>query len=104
MFTFIVACVKDKQAYFAQVLYKAMKGLGTKESKFFFDIKASKNDGLTFIFVQGSLIRVIVGRCEIDMVQIKQKFEEAYKKNLRDFLKGDLSGDFLKTMLPLIGE
>jgi hypothetical protein len=33
----IVSCVRDKQAFFAALLYKSMKGLGTKESMQFFD-------------------------------------------------------------------
>lgn len=64
-FLAIVGCIKDKQAYFANVLMKAMKGLGTKES---------------------ALIRVVVSRCEIDMVQIKQKFEVLAKKTLADYI------------------
>lgn len=83
IFLAIVGCVRDKQAHFASILYKAMKGLGTKEN---------------------SLIRVIVSRSEVDMVQIKQKFEELYKKRLVDTIKGDTSGDFQKTLLILIGD
>ena len=43
-----------------------MKGLGTKES---------------------TVIRVIVSRSEIDMVQIKQKFEIMAKESLAKYLK-----------------
>ena len=60
-----------------------MKGLGTKEN---------------------TLIRVIISRCEIDMVQIKQKFEPIAKESLVKSLKGDCSGDFLRILLTLIGE
>ena len=60
-----------------------MKGLGTKET---------------------SLIRIIISRCEIDMVQIKQKFEAIAKETLVKALKGDCSGDFLRILLTLIGE
>ncbi|RNA00651.1 annexin A4 [Brachionus plicatilis] len=83
VFLSIVACVRDKQAHFASILLKSMKGLGTKES---------------------SLIRVIVGRCEIDLVQIKQKFEQISKKSLAEYIKGDTSGDFRKVLLILIGD
>jgi len=60
-----------------------MKGLGTKEA---------------------TLIRIIVSRCEIDMVQIKQKFEPMAKETLVNALKGDCSSDFLRILLTLIGE
>ena len=43
-----------------------MKGLGTKES---------------------TLVRIIISRCEIDMVQIKQKFEPLAKSRLASYLK-----------------
>jgi len=33
-----------------------------------------------------SLIRTVVSRCEIDMVQIKQQFERAYKQPLGKFI------------------
>ena len=66
VFSAIIEIVKDSQAYYASLIYKAMKGLGTNE---------------------GSLIRAIISRCEIDMVQIKQKFKELYKTSLVDYLK-----------------
>jgi len=33
-----------------------------------------------------SLIRTVVARCEIDMVQIKEEFERAYKQPLGKFI------------------
>jgi hypothetical protein len=66
IFSGIIECVKDSQAYFASRLLKAMKGLGTKES---------------------TVIRVVVSRSEIDMVQIKQKFQLIAKSSLVEFLK-----------------
>lgn len=74
LFVFKVQCVKDKQAYFAELLYKSMKGAGTNETL---------------------LIRVIVSRCEIDMVQIKEKFESMYSATLASFIKVIL-GTFIK--------
>ncbi len=43
-----------------------MKGLGTNED---------------------CLIRILVSRCEIDMVQIKKKFQDLYKQSLVEWLK-----------------
>ena len=33
------------------------------------------------------IVRILVSRCEIDMVQIKKKFQDLYKTTLVDFLK-----------------
>lgn len=52
--------------YFAELLYKAMKGLGTSDKQ---------------------LIRIIVSRCEKDMIQIKEEFERAYKQPLELWIK-----------------
>lgn len=74
-----------------------------------------------------SLIRVIVTRCEIDMVQIKDAFKAEYAETLGNFIKvsrwfifipprdsailifaifsqDDTSGDYRLILLTLIGE
>ena len=61
-----VKSVRDRPAYYAERLYKSMKGLGTDEH---------------------TLTRVMVSRSEIDMVQIKQRFQELYGKTLASFIK-----------------
>ena len=48
---------------------------------------------LLFLFPQGfgtddsTLVRVMVSRCEVDMVQIKKKFHTKYYKTLGSFIK-----------------
>lgn len=79
----IIKSVKDVHTFFAECLYKSMKGVGTNDS---------------------TLIRVVVSRCEIDMVQIKDAFERVYNKELGKFIKGDCSGDYKKILFALIGE
>lgn len=61
-----VQCVRNTPAYFATKLYKSMKGLGTDDA---------------------TLIRVVVTRCEIDMIDIKQEFQRQYQKTLASFIK-----------------
>ncbi|XP_041485259.1 annexin-B12-like isoform X2 [Lytechinus variegatus] len=78
----IVQCVRNTPAYFAEKLYKSMKGLGTDDD---------------------TLMRVIISRVEIDMVEIKQEFQKAYNQSLGRFIKGDTSGDYRKILLALIG-
>jgi len=82
-FLTVVRCIKDKPSVFAKVLHKSMKGLGTDDN---------------------SLIRVVVSRADIDMVQIKQAFLRDYGKTLASFISGDCSGDYKKILLALIGE
>lgn len=72
----LIAVVKsaiDRGEYFAERLYKSMKGAGTDDK---------------------TLIRVVVSRCEIDMVDIKQDFQRLYGKSLSKFIEEDTSGDY----------
>uniref|UniRef100_G3WNV1 Annexin n=1 Tax=Sarcophilus harrisii TaxID=9305 RepID=G3WNV1_SARHA len=62
----IVKCMRNKSAYFAEELYKSMKGLGTNDD---------------------TLIRIMVSRAEIDMVDIKMHFQRLYGKSLYSFIK-----------------
>ncbi|XP_045150063.1 annexin A4 [Echinops telfairi] len=78
----IVKCMRNKPAYFAERLYKSMKGLGTDDD---------------------TLIRVMVSRAEIDMLDIRANFKRIYGKSLHSFIKGDTSGDYKKVLLILCG-
>ena len=61
-----VRCVQNKVGHFAKQLHDAMKGLGTDDDK---------------------MVRVVVSRCEIDMVQIKAEFQKNYNGTLADWIK-----------------
>lgn len=82
VFLAIVKCARNKPAFFAERLYKSMKGLGTTDSV---------------------LIRIMVSRAEIDMLDIKAEFQKMYGKTLYSFIKGDTSGDYRKILLELCG-
>ncbi|VUZ55858.1 unnamed protein product, partial [Hymenolepis diminuta] len=82
-FLSVVRSVQNKPNFFAKTLHRSMKGLGTDDE---------------------SLIRVVVSRCEIDMVQIKDAFKAEYKQTLGEFIKDDTSGDYRLTLLTLIGD
>lgn len=58
-------CVKHKFNHFARQLQKTMKGLGTDDD---------------------TLVRVVVSRCEIDMVQIKEEFEKLTGQTLEQYI------------------
>nr|XP_002738031.2 PREDICTED: annexin A11-like isoform X1 [Saccoglossus kowalevskii] len=78
----IVKVVRNKALYFAEQLYKSMKGLGTDDP---------------------TLIRVMVSRCEKDMVQIKNEFKRTYQQGLGKYISGDTSGDYKKILLAICG-
>lgn len=79
----MIAVVKsaiDRPAYFAERLYLSMKGAGTDDR---------------------TLIRVMLTRCEIDMVEIKEAFQKKYGKTLAKFIDEDTSGDYKRALLAL---
>ncbi|KAK3554377.1 hypothetical protein QTP70_023086, partial [Hemibagrus guttatus] len=78
----VVKCIKDTPAYFAERLHKAMKGLGTKDR---------------------TLIRIMVSRSEIDLLDIRQAYLKMYGKSLYTDISGDTSGDYKKLLLKLCG-
>nr|XP_012307026.1 annexin A13 isoform X2 [Aotus nancymaae] len=77
----LVRCARDCEGYFAERLYKSMKGVGTDEE---------------------TLIRIIVTRAEVDLQGIKAKFQEKYQKSLSDMVRSDTSGDFQKLLVALL--
>ncbi|XP_015966797.1 annexin D5-like [Arachis duranensis] len=78
----IVQCAENPAKYFAKVLYKSMKGLGT--------------DDVT-------LTRVIVTRTEIDMHYIKIEYFKKYHKTLNDAVHSDTLGHYRDFLLQLLG-
>uniref|UniRef100_W5N0Q6 Annexin n=1 Tax=Lepisosteus oculatus TaxID=7918 RepID=W5N0Q6_LEPOC len=79
----IVQCAQNRPAFFAERLYKSMKGAGTDDS---------------------SLTRIVVTRSEIDLVQIKEAFMQMYQKTLYTMVEGDTSGDYKRLLLAIVGQ
>nr|XP_060625044.1 annexin A11 [Anolis sagrei ordinatus] len=78
----VVKCVKNTPAFFAERLHKAMKGAGTKDR---------------------TLIRIMVSRSEVDLLDIRQEYKRMYGKSLYTDITGDTSGDYRKILLKLCG-
>uniref|UniRef100_A0A8C5QJ58 Annexin n=1 Tax=Leptobrachium leishanense TaxID=445787 RepID=A0A8C5QJ58_9ANUR len=79
----ILQCAINRPAFFAERLYNSMKGAGTNDS---------------------TLIRIIVTRSEIDLVQIKQAFQQMYQKTLATMISSDTSGDYRRMLLSISGQ
>jgi len=73
----------DRPGFFAEHLYASMKGLGTSDD---------------------DLIRLIVTRSEVDMVEIKERFQAKFGKSLGHMIEGDCSGHYKHALLGLIGD
>ncbi|XP_067828590.1 annexin A11-like isoform X2 [Heptranchias perlo] len=78
----VVKCLRNTPGFFAERLYKSMKGLGTDDK---------------------TLIRIMVSRCEVDMLDIRAEFKRMYGKSLYSFISDDSSGDYRKLLLQLCG-
>ncbi|CAM2705420.1 unnamed protein product [Rotaria socialis] len=77
----IVRVMRNRPGYFAYQLKKALKGIGTDEDE---------------------LNRVVISRCEVDMVQIKEEYETLMKRTLEKHVESDTSGDYRKILLELL--
>uniref|UniRef100_A0A665W476 Annexin n=1 Tax=Echeneis naucrates TaxID=173247 RepID=A0A665W476_ECHNA len=78
----VVQCIRSVPMFFARRLYKSMKGLGTADN---------------------TLIRIMICRSEIDMLDIRECFRLRYEKSLYNMIKDDTSGDYKRTLLELCG-
>ncbi|XP_067461730.1 annexin A1a [Thunnus thynnus] len=80
--TAVVKCAGSKSAFFAEKLYLAMKGKGTRKN---------------------ILTRIMVSRSEIDMKHIKNEYKKNYGKTLHQDILDDTKGDYEKILLALCG-
>uniref|UniRef100_A0A8K9XHW4 Annexin n=1 Tax=Oncorhynchus mykiss TaxID=8022 RepID=A0A8K9XHW4_ONCMY len=81
-FTIFYICARSVPAYFAETLYYSMKGGGTDDQ---------------------TLIRVMVSRSEVDMLDIRADYRRLFAKSLHSAIQGDTSGDYRKALLLLCG-
>jgi len=77
----VVQCIKDRPTYFAERLYTSMKGLGTSDDR---------------------LIRIVIGRSEIDLEEIKERFFDMYNKSLKKMITDDISGNYKRLMIAIV--
>ncbi|KAM6971932.1 annexin A5b [Aplochiton taeniatus] len=78
----VAKCARSVPTYYAEVLYKSMKGAGTDDN---------------------TLIRAMVSRSELDMLDIRAEFRRMFACSLHSMITGDTSGDYRKTLLLLCG-
>ncbi|KAK7895617.1 hypothetical protein WMY93_020942 [Mugilogobius chulae] len=79
----VVKCVKSVPAYLAERLFKSMKGLGTTESV---------------------LNRIIVGRSEVDLLDIRAEYKKRFEHSLYTKLESEVSGCYGDVLKRLCGQ
>ncbi|XP_078681745.1 annexin A7-like [Branchiostoma floridae x Branchiostoma belcheri] len=77
----IVSCVRNLPGYFAKRINDACKGWGTDDT---------------------TLIRCIVSRSEIDLVQVKEVFEARYGRTMAEAVTDECDGDYKNMLLAII--
>jgi len=77
----LVRYILDPTTYYVDVLYQSMKGAGTDDT---------------------TLIRTVLSRCEIDLGDIKKRYERLHQKTLDKAIKSETSGDYRKIMLEIV--
>lgn len=78
----VVKSARSIPAYFAESLYNSMKGSGTDDN---------------------TLIRIMVSRSEVDMLEIRAQYRKLFAKSLHTSIQQDTSGDYRKALLILCG-
>ncbi|KAM6901670.1 annexin A3-like [Lycodopsis pacificus] len=79
----VVKCVKSVPLYLAERLFKSMKGVGTTES---------------------TLTRIIVGRSEIDLLDIRVEYKKLFGGSLYSQLESEVSSSYGNTLKNLCGQ
>uniref|UniRef100_A0AAX7UG22 Annexin n=1 Tax=Astatotilapia calliptera TaxID=8154 RepID=A0AAX7UG22_ASTCA len=77
-----VECFENRQLYFASRLNEAMKSKGAKEKV---------------------VTRIIVSRCEVDLIKIRTEFKKHFKRSLYQTITEHTKGDYQKALLSLCG-
>ncbi|XP_071756343.1 annexin A5a [Centroberyx gerrardi] len=78
----VVKCARSVPTYFAEELYGSMRRAGTDDD---------------------TLMRIMVSRSEVDMLDIRASFKKMYGASLYTTIQEDTTGDYQKALLYLCG-
>uniref|UniRef100_A0A3B3WCV3 Annexin n=1 Tax=Poecilia mexicana TaxID=48701 RepID=A0A3B3WCV3_9TELE len=78
----VVKCARNVPGFFAESLYNSMRRAGTDDD---------------------TLMRIMVSRSEVDMLDIRANFKKMYGQSLYTTIQEDTAGDYQKALLYLCG-
>lgn len=78
----ILKTALNRERFYAEVLHRSMKGIGTHDE---------------------NLTRMIMAHCDTDLESIKQEFYEMYDTRLEDMVRDETSGDQRKFLMAILG-
>ena len=76
-------CAKNRHEYFSHRLHHAIDGLGTNEYDLIFINFPLNLIDIYILHFSRNLIRIIVGRCDVDLNNIKQEYERKFSRSLQ---------------------
>ncbi|XP_053404573.1 uncharacterized protein LOC123536677 isoform X2 [Mercenaria mercenaria] len=79
----LARAVEDPVWFYAEAIHGCFDGFGTNDTR---------------------LIRIIVSRSEIDLVDIKAKYKSMYKKTISERVEQECNGDSKKMLLAILGD
>lgn len=103
-------CVRSRAQYFAEALYKSMKGMGTDDNTLIriivsrSEVRAphtQQTHKCTYRYVYKTFPTLF--SFQVDLVEIKRAFLDRYHKTLYKMVEGDTSGDYRRLLLAIIG-
>ncbi|KAL3123477.1 hypothetical protein niasHT_000873 [Heterodera trifolii] len=77
----LVKSIRNRAAYFAELLHNSMKGIGTRDT---------------------DLIRLVVTRSEVDMADIRQAYQNMYGTPLENAIASDCSGAYKDGLVAIV--
>lgn len=77
----IVKSIRNRPAFFAELLYNSMRGIGTRDT---------------------DLIRLIVTRSEIDLADIRAAYQQLYGVSLEQAIASDCSGAYKEGLIAIV--
>lgn len=100
----LIECIRDRASFFAERINKAVRGLGTNDSALIrvivtrSEVRKKPEGTQTCLLTTFSLFSFE----QIDLVQIKDRYQRMFGRSLADDVRGDTSGDYKRLLLAIV--